>query len=80
MKQHTPKSSDVERVALPRKFTDEMQSVWQGAFHAQLRKRHKHRFKPDCKCQSAEEAAWAAVVGQFATLTPAPHPESPNDR
>jgi hypothetical protein len=51
-------------VLMPREFSEAMQAVWQGAFHAQLHQRYKARHKPNQPI-SAEEAAWKQLVGQF---------------
>lgn len=52
-------------VHMPLHFTSHMQTVWQNAFHKQLRERHRQRFNPKDRSISAEEAAWEAMVRHF---------------
>src|SRR3546814_870171 len=49
-------------VSLPTEMSEQMVSIWQSAFHLQLHARYKSRFKPDKNPESAESAAWKAVV------------------
>src|SRR3546814_11593660 len=49
-------------VSLPTEMSEQMVSSWQSAFHLQLHARYKSRFKPDKNPESAESAAWKAVV------------------
>lgn len=52
-------------VQMPLHFTEHMQTVWQNAFHKQLRVRHKQRFDPRARPISAEAAAWEALIRHF---------------